>query len=452
MPLIPPEFIDEINRRLDIVELVSQYVVLKKQGRNFVGLCPFHSEDTPSFIVSPEKQIYHCFGCHAGGNGINFLMQIENLNFPEAIEKLAEKFGMEMPRQKLSPKEEARIRERKNYFEINNIARDFYQEYLWSKSGDKARDYLEKRGLTAEIVKKFALGYAPEGWDTLLKYLLKKGYNHKQIEEAGLITLKEGMNGQLKAYDRFRDRVMYPILDFKGQVVGFGGRILSDDKQQAKYLNSPETVFFHKSQNLYGLFTAGNAIRKEDEVVVMEGYMDVIAAHQFGVSNAVAALGTAFTPEHANLLRRYSNNILLAFDGDNAGVKAANKSMDILKNLNCNLRVVHFPDNKDPDEFIREKGKIGWEEYVQENALDFWGYKLQYGLEHHDINTISGKSGLVDELMPYMRSCKNRVELESFVNLLAKTLGIGADSIFTDLKKTTGRVQDINTDVSDIAP
>ena len=441
MAKIPQEFIEEIRRRLDIVELVSQYVPLKKQGRNYVGLCPFHSEDTPSFIVSPDKQICHCFGCHAGGNAINFLMKIENLTFPEAIEKLAEKFGMEVPHQKLSPKEEEHLKARKDYFAINNLAADFYQEYLWSKSGDIAREYLEKRGLTAEIVKKFSLGYAPEGWDNLLKYLLKKGYSHRQIEEAGLITLKDGMNGQVKAYDRFRDRIMYPILDYKGQVVGFGGRILTNDKQQAKYLNSPETAFFHKSHNLYGLFMAGNSIRKSDEVVIMEGYMDVIAAHQFGVDNAVAALGTAFTADHASLLRRYSNNVLLAFDGDGAGVKAANKSMDILKNLNCNLRVVHFPDDKDPDEFIRENGKLGWEEYVRENALDFWGYKLQQGLKAHDINTISGKSGLVDDLMPYMKACKNGVELESFVNLLAKTIGIGSDAIYSDLKKNNGRNQ-----------
>ena len=438
MAAIPREFIEEIRNRLDIVELVSQYVPLKKQGRNYVGLCPFHSEDTPSFIVSPDKQFCHCFGCHEGGNAITFLMKIENLTFPEAIEKLADKFGMEVPRQKLSHKEEEHLKARKDYFAINNLAADFYQEYLWSKAGNGAREYLEKRGLTAEIVKKFALGYAPDGWDNLLKYLLKKGYSHKQIEEAGLITLKDGMNGQVKAYDRFRDRVMYPILDYKGQVVGFGGRILTNDKQQAKYLNSPETAFFHKSQNLYGLFAAGNSIRRLDEVVIMEGYMDVIAAHQFGVDNAVAALGTAFTPNHASLLRRYSNNVLLAFDGDGAGVKAANKSMDILKNLNCNLRVVHFPDDKDPDEFIRENGKVGWDDYVRENALDFWGYKLQQGLKEHDINTISGKSGLVNDLMPYMRACKNNVELESFVNLLAKTLGIGADAVYSDLKKNHG--------------
>ncbi len=435
MPLIPPEFIEEINRRLDIVDLVSQYVVLKKQGRNFVGLCPFHSENTPSFIVSPEKQIYHCFGCHEGGNGINFLMKIENLSFPEAIEKLAEKFGLEVPRQKISPQEEARIRERKTYFALNQLARDFFQEYLWSKQAEQARDYLEKRGLTAEVVRKFALGYAPAGWDYLLNYLLKKGYSHRQIETAGLITLREGRDGQLKGYDRFRDRVMYPILDFRGQVVGFGGRILSNDKTQAKYLNSPETSFFHKSQNLYGLFTAGNAIRQADEAVIMEGYMDVIAAHQFGIDNAVAALGTAFTADHAKLLRRYTNRVLLAFDGDAAGVKAANKSMDILKKLDCSLRVVHFPDNQDPDEFIRAKGKIGWEEYVSENALDFWGYKLQQGLTEHDISTISGKSSLVDDLMPYLRGCQNHVELESFIHLLAKTLGIGEESIYSDLRR-----------------
>ena len=390
MALIPAEFIEEINSRLDIVELISSYVILKKQGRNYVGLCPFHSENTPSFIVSPDKGIYHCFGCHVGGNAIGFLMAIENLTFPEAVEKLADRLGLQMPRQEISPAENARIKARKDYFQIHKLAVNFYQEYLWSKAGEEARQYLAARGLTPEIVKKFSLGYAPDKWDSLLNFLQAKGYSQKQLLAAGLITLKDGLSAT-KSYDRFRNRVMFPIWDFKGQVVAFGGRIMSTEKNQAKYLNSPETEFFHKSQHLYGLYQAGNDIRQRDEVVIMEGYMDVIAAHQFGITNAVAALGTAFNSEHAKLLQRYSHNVLLAFDGDAAGVNAANKSMDVLHSLGFGLRVLHFPDGQDPDEFIRAKGIAGWEQYVNSNARDFWDYKLQQSLLKHDVTSVSGK-------------------------------------------------------------
>ncbi len=447
---IPPEFIEELNRRLDIVDLVGRYVSLKKQGRNFVGLCPFHSEDTPSFIVSPEKQIFHCFGCHKGGNAINFLMGIENLTFPEAIEKLASMQGMDMPRQEITPEEKARIAKRQNYFKLNDLARDFYQDYLWSKQGEKARAYLENRGMSPDLVKKFALGYAPDQWDSLLSFLLKKGYNHRQIEDAGLITLREGGNdGSYKGFDRFRHRVMFPILDFKGQVIAFGGRMLDNQPNQAKYLNSPETAFFHKSQNLYGLFTAGNQIRRMDEAVIMEGYMDVITGHQYGVENAIASLGTAFTKEHGTLLRRYTNRVLLAYDGDSAGVKAANKAMDILKEQGSQVRVVHFPDDLDPDDFLRKYAKPGWEALVQDKALDYWEYKLQDAMGRHDLNTVSGKGALVTELLPFIAKCKNQVERDGFIALLAKTVGVNVEAIYSDLNKqglkTGGRPQERQT-------
>ena len=434
MALIPPEFIEEIQRRLNIVDFISQYVTLKKQGRNFVGLCPFHSENTPSFIVSPEKQIFHCFGCHKGGNAINFLMSIENLTFPEAVEKIAQQLGMELPKQELSPKEQERIKQRQVYFRLQAAAQKFFEQTLWSKEGVVARGYLEKRGLTQEIVRKFGLGYATDQWEALLRHLTAQGYSQKQMAEAGLISLKE--QGQtVKGFDRFRERVMFPILDFKGQVVAFGGRILSAEKSSAKYLNSPETVYFHKSEHLYGLYLAGNAIRKQEEAILMEGYLDVIAAHQFGIENAVASLGTALTQEHGILLRRYTNRVLLAYDGDAAGVKAAHKGMDILKDQGFEVRVVHFPDDLDPDDFIRKHGKIGWDEFVQEHALDYWDYKLQAELKKHDIQTISGKGSLVNALLPYIARCKNQVERDSFIALLAKTVGVSPEAIYRDLQK-----------------
>lgn len=432
--LIPAEFLEELNRRLDVVEVVSQYVTLKKQGRNLSGLCPFHSEKTPSFSVAPAKQIYYCFGCHKGGNALNFIMEIDNLPFVEAVEKAAKMVGMEMPERESNPEEAAEQMRRKKYFQNTSKLSFYYKDQLWLPAGEDARQYLKNRGLTKEIVEKFELGFSPD-WDSAIKALLPNN-NLSEIEETGVVSRRatSAPTGKSNFFDKFHHRVIFPIHDYKGQVVAFGGRILGDG--QPKYLNSPETRYFHKSDNLYGLSLAGGDIRKLDEVILMEGYMDVITAHQFDVTNVVASLGTAFNESHAKLLRRYSTNVIIAYDGDSAGVKATNKAMDVLKDLGFNIRVVHFPDNLDPDDFLRKFGKVGWEDLVRDHAVDFWRYKLDRALDNNNISNVTGKSLLMKELMPYIKKADNGVERESFVNLIAKTIGVSPENIYGDLSKT----------------
>ncbi len=429
---IPPELIEEINQRTDILELVSQYVVLKKQGRNFVGLCPFHNEDTASFSVSPDKQIFYCFGCNKGGNAINFLMSIEGLSFPEAVEKLANKVGIEIPKQKLSASERARLELKQALYSIHTISSDFFQEALYGSAGKKALLYLNKRGVNKELAKKFCLGYALDSWDALLNHLLQKGFSHQQIEMAGL-SGRTDKGSETRFYDKFRDRIIFPIHDYRGQVIAFGGRIMGDG--QPKYLNSPETPIFHKSNNLYGIYVAGTEIRNADEAVLMEGYMDVIAAHQYGVSNAVASLGTAFTIEHGRLLKRYTTKVILAYDGDNAGINATLKGLEILNEQGFMVRILPFPSGQDPDDFLRSKGKEGWDELIRNKALGLLEYKMEHTLSKYDILTVSGKGSAVQELLPDIIRCKNQVERDTFINLLAKRLGTNANAIYADLNK-----------------
>lgn len=424
--MIPEEFVAEVTQRLDIADVVGAYVNLRKQGRNLIGLCPFHNEKTPSFSVSQEKQIFYCFGCHKGGNALKFLMAIEGLNFPEAVEKAAAMVGLEMPQEQLSPQENAAMQRRKRYFKLMAEAAAWYQQCLWQK-GAEAKAYLQGRELKAELAKSFQLGYA-DGWDGSVRYLLNKGYELTEVEEAGLASVG-GKNG---FFDKFHHRLIFPIVDYRGQVVAFGGRILSDG--QPKYLNSPETRYFHKSQNLYGLFQAAPSIRRNDEAVLMEGYMDVLTAHQFGVDNAVASLGTAFNEEHAKLLKRYATKVLLVYDGDSAGMNAADKAIDILHDNGFAVRLLTLPDGLDPDDFLKRFGKPGWDKLVQEQAADFWQYRMNKALRMHDTTAVTGKVAVMQELRPYLNSCDDAVELESVIALLGKAIGVAPETIYSELR------------------
>lgn len=431
--MIPEEFLSAVQQRLDIVDVVGSYVSLKKQGRNLTGLCPFHNEKTPSFSVSPEKQIFYCFGCHKGGNALKFLMEIEGLSFPEAVEKAAGMVGLEMPREQSTPQENAEMQRRRQYFKMMSEAASWYQQQLWSDAGRQARQYLEGRGLTAEPVQRFGLGLS-EGWDGAVKHLLGMGYELAAVEETGIVSRREGGNG---FFDKFHHRLIFPIFDYRGQVVAFGGRIMDSQSNQPKYLNSPETRFFHKSQNLYGLFQAAASIRRQDEAVLMEGYMDVIAAHQFGVDNAVASLGTAFNIEHAKLLKRYTTRVLLSYDGDSAGMNAADKVIDILHEAGFTVRLLTIPEGLDPDEFLRKYGKIAWDKLARERAADFWQYKLNKALRENDVSAVPGKVSVVNALKPYLNACDDPVELESVVNLLAKAVSVAPETIYADLRSKT---------------
>lgn len=428
--IIPDDFVAEVNRRLDIADVVGSYVTLRKQGRNLLGLCPFHNEKTPSFTVSPDKQIFYCFGCHKGGNVLKFLMEIDGITFPEAVSKAAALAGLEMPQEQLSPQDNAAMQRRRQYFKIVMAAAEWYQRQLWQKGSNDAKAYLQQRGLKPEIARQFMLGFA-DSWDGAARQLLQNGYKLADIEDAGLLS-QGGKNG---FFDKFHHRLIFPIIDYRGQVVAFGGRIMGEG--QPKYLNSPETKYFHKSQNLYGLFQAAAAIRREDEAVLMEGYMDVLTAHQFGVSNAVASLGTAFNIEHTRLLKRYTTRVLLVYDGDAAGLNAADKAIDILHENGFAARLLVLPDDMDPDDFLKKYGKPGWDKLTAERAVDFWQYRLNKALQTQKTGAISGKVAVMQELKPYLNNCEDAVELESVINLLSKAIGVAPETIYSELRPKT---------------
>lgn len=428
MARIPEEFVAEVNARLDIAEVVGAYVSLKKQGRNLLGLCPFHNEKTPSFSVSPGKQIYYCFGCHKGGNALRFLMEIEGLTFPEAVEKAAGMVGLNMPQENISPEETAEMQQRRRYFKMMAEAAEYYRRELWGENGREARGYLQRRGIPAELAAKFGLGLCA-GWDGAVKHLLNHGWQFAEVEAGGLASRREKGDG---FFDKFHHRLIFPIFDYRGQAVAFGGRIMGDG--QPKYLNSPETRYFHKSQNLYGLFQAAAAIRRADEAVLMEGYMDVLAAHQFGVDNAVASLGTAFNVEHARLLRRYTTRVLLVYDGDSAGQNAADRAIEILHEEGFEVRLLTLPGGMDPDEFLRKYGKVEWDKLADNEAADFWRYKLNKALAANDTATVAGKVAVVKELKPLLNACDDAVELEGVISQLSRAIGIAAETIYAELR------------------
>ena len=426
---ISQETIDEIMTRIDIVELISSYINLTRRGKNHVALCPFHSEDTPSFSVSPDKQIFYCFGCQKGGNAVDFIMEMETLTYPEALRKLAEKTGVKVP-ENASPSQIAAQSQRQTMLRLHELATAYYQANL-AVPHNPAWVYLQQRGISGEMALKFKLGYAlPDQWQALYGHLQQQGYSGELMEKAGLVG-KSDKTGRY--YDKFHGRLIFPIADYRGQVVAFGGRVLDD--AQPKYLNSPQTPIYNKSVNLFGLPQAAPAIRQSDSAVIMEGYLDVISAHQHGVNNAIASLGTAFTVEHGRLLRRYTERVLLAYDGDKAGAAAALRGLEILRAQGLKVRVLVLPPGQDPDDFLRSQTKVGWDKLVAKSALDVLDYLLMLALAKHDINSAAGKGDIVRELVPALAKTKSLVERESFIAKLARQLAVSPASIFAELKK-----------------
>ncbi len=431
---IPPAIIEEILERTDLVELIGEYVLLKKKGRNFWGLCPFHNEDTPSFSVTQEKQFYYCFGCHAKGNAIGFLMEMEHLSFTEAVEKLAQRVHIEIEKQAVDPAVERAQQEKQAIYRLNEIAAFFFQQQLSAADAAPARTYLSRRGVAEEMIEKFRLGYAPDHWNDLLDFLTQRGFQPDLMVKAGLVRKSDKAAGRY--YDNFRGRIMFPIHDYKGNIVAFGGRVLGDGTP--KYLNTGDTPVFNKSRTLYGLWFAGQEIRRRDQVVLMEGYMDVIAAHQYGVTNAIATLGTALTPGHGNLLKRYTTNALLAYDGDNAGANANLRGVDILREQGFQIKVLPMPEGLDPDDFLRRQGRSGWEDLVAEKTLGLLEYKMEQAFASQDSSTIDGKGAIVRSLLPEVLRQKNQVERDMFLHLLAQRLGVSEASLYADLRKLSG--------------
>ena len=363
MPYYSDDIIEEVRSRNDIVDVISQYVRLSKKGSTYFGLCPFHNEKTGSFSVSPNKQMYYCFGCGAGGNVFTFLMEYENFTFGEAMEALADRAGVELPKQEYTSAQRQEADKRARLLEINKEAAKYFYMLLRGERGARALSYFRKRELSDETMQKFGLGYSDQYSDDLYRYLRKKGYEDDILKESGLVSIDERRGG----YDKFWNRAMFPIMDVHNKVIGFGGRVMGDG--EPKYLNSPETKIFDKSRNLYGLNFARST--KKPQLLLCEGYMDVIALHQAGFDNAVASLGTALTSGHANLLKRYTKNVYLTYDSDGAGVKAALRAIPILKEVGITTKVINMKPYKDPDEFIKNLGSEAFSERIRQAENSF---------------------------------------------------------------------------------
>ena len=358
----PEEVVEEVRTRNDIVDVISGYVKLQKKGSNYFGLCPFHNEKSPSFSVSPQKQMYYCFGCGAGGNVITFVMEYENYTFPEALKVLADRAGVKLPEVEYSKEERAKADKRSTLLEINKLAANYFYYQLQKPQGKIGYDYFKNRGLTDDTVRRFGLGFANKTSNDLYQYLRSKGYGDDILKDSGLVTMEER-----GTYDKFWNRVMFPILDVNNRVIGFGGRVMGDGTP--KYLNSPETMIFDKSRNLYGLNYARTS--REKYMLACEGYMDVIAMHQAGFTNAVASLGTAFTTQHATLLKRYTDTVVLTYDSDGAGVKAALRAIPILKEVGISTKVLNLKPYKDPDEFMKNLGADAFKERIAQAQNSF---------------------------------------------------------------------------------
>ncbi len=426
--LIPQSFIDDLLNRSDIVEVVGSRIQLKKTGKNYSALCPFHKEKTPSFSVSPDKQFYYCFGCGAGGNALGFVMDHDQLDFPQAVEELAKRAGMEVPREDSGRKHKPRQPVDSPLYPLLAAAADYYRQALKSHPTRKAAvEYLKGRGLSGVIARDFGLGFAPPGWDNLMKHLGGDALQQKALIDAGLL-IENAENG--KRYDRFRDRVMFPIRDSRGRVIAFGGRVLGDDKP--KYLNSPETPVFHKGQELYGLYEARQANRDLDEIMVVEGYMDVIALAQQGLRNAVATLGTATSEEHLKRLFRIVPSVLFCFDGDAAGRKAAWRALEAtLPNLQdgCRARFLFLPDGEDPDTLVRAEGTDAFRARIQQHSQPLADYFFQQLSEEADPRSLEGKAHLATLAAPLIEKIPGNNLRALMRQRLAEITGLNGEAL-----------------------
>lgn len=421
---IPEKTIDQIQEKTDIVELISKYVPLKKTGRNYKAPCPFHNEKTPSFIVSPDKQIYHCFGCGAGGNAFSFLMRIENLQFPEAVEVLAEKAGIVVPKSASARQNEDPLAAK--IYAINEAACQFFQDCLTNKN--TAREYLVSRGVQDATVKKFRIGYAPDGWEGLLTFLRKKNIEPSMIEKAGLAIA----NDKGGHYDRFRNRIIFPIIDLKGRVLGFGARVL--DASLPKYINSPETPVYSKGRNLYGLNFSKDAIRAKNYALIVEGYLDFLIPYQAGAENIIATLGTALTTDQIKLLKRVARTVIMVYDPDEAGEAASLRNLDLFISEDVNVYIAELPKGFDPDNFIRKNGAEEFNSLIK-SSKNLFEYKLDKLLKRFDMRTANGKAGIVGEMLPTISRINNAVTRSELVKKLAERLSIDIEAVKEEMKK-----------------
>jgi DNA primase len=436
MPWLPEDWIDEVISRNDIIDVVSEYLILKPRGSGYFGLCPFHNEKTASFHVSPERQTYHCFGCHEGGNVVSFIMSMERMEFIDAMKHLAERVSMPLPEASDQEHYQRERDKKQQIFEINRECARYYHQMLMKPEGKEALSYLHSRGLDMRTIRSFGLGFAPDGWDSARIHLKNMGFTDKQLIDAGIV-LENTDKGSI--YDRFRNRIMFPIMNTRGMVLGFGGRVMDDS--QPKYLNSSDSLVFNKGYNLFGLNLAAK-VRPLEFLIIAEGYMDVISLHQYGFPQAVASLGTALTPGQAKLMRRYASEIYIAYDGDEAGQKAAMRSLDILREAGCKVQVMQFPNNLDPDDVLKQYGPEYFKKLMG-NSLSRLSYKRSKLMEKYDLDTIDGKAAYLTAAAKMLAKEENSLEVEVHVNELASLLGVRPRAILDQIarEKAAGKLQ-----------
>ncbi|MEI7885679.1 MAG: DNA primase [Clostridia bacterium] len=420
------DFIDKVMAATDIVEIIGSKVVIQEKGRSFIGRCPFHNEKTPSFHVSKEKQVYHCFGCGASGNALSFLRSYENMPFTDAIEYLAGLANIPVPEKTKAPDMQAEMKDR--LFAINEVAMRYYYNYLNTEEGKKALYYLIQRKITPEIKREFLFGYAPYDQGELLESLQSLAFTLQEILDSGIFLRKDG--GELVA--RFRNRLMFPIQDYKARVIGFGARALTE--RGPKYLNSSESIIFQKKANLYNWHRAIGEARRTGRIFLMEGYMDVISVYQSGQKNVVASLGTSFTEEQAQFMTKYCKEALLVFDGDKAGIDATMRAIQILEQQQLSLKIVELPDAKDPDEYIKKNGFKAWEMQVAK-AISAFEFKLKRACGRHDKSSVEGKLKIVEEILPELNKIRNEIEKHEYIKYLANELQIDESAVLFELQK-----------------
>lgn len=427
------EDIDNLINQLKIEEVVGEVVELKKSGANYKGLCPFHQDTTPSFSVSPSKNICKCFSCGAGGNPVKFYSEYYKISFEEAAEQLAKKYNIPLRSYKINDKQE---KENDKYYRIMNIAHQFFQDKIFENEGRNAMEYLSGRGVNPKFIRENELGYAPNSWNDLYDYLIAKGFEKEDIISLGLA--KEGEKG---IYDAFRNRIMFPIYSPQGSIIAFGGRTLETSKEIPKYINSPDTPIFKKGKNLYGIKDKGNILRKKNYSLLMEGYMDVLSAHLYGFDVALASLGTAFTLEQGQLLKRYTNNVILSLDMDKAGQTATEKTAFILKNLGFNIRVLKFQNAKDPDEFLKKYGK---EEFLKavKNSLEIFDFLYDFYSKEYDLSNIMSKQKFIERFKDFFQNVESNLEKTLYLDKLSKAVNI-EKSILQDMLITNNKYREM---------
>ncbi|MFS8640244.1 MAG: DNA primase [Symbiobacteriaceae bacterium] len=434
MHRLDEHIVEEIRARVDIVEVIADYVPLRRAGKNFIGLCPFHQERTPSFTVSPDKQLFYCFGCQTGGDVFTFLMKREGWSFPEAVAELARRAGVVLPERPASPEERRQRDERERLLRVLEWAAAFYRHVLQSPAGEPARAYLASRGVDAVTAERFGLGYAPNRWDALLQAMGRHGIPPALLEQAGLVQRRAGGQGY---YDRFRNRVMFPIRDPRGRVVGFGGRALGDD--EPKYLNSPETAVFNKRRLWFGLDLARVRLRETGVAVVVEGYMDAIAIDRAGIGYAaVASLGTSLSEEQVDLLARYASTVVIAYDGDAAGQRATLRGLELFALANVEVRVAEFPPGRDPDDVLQAEGPEALRRYI-EGAVPLVEFQFRRVLREHDTTSVRGRAAAVAELAPWLARVRSEVERAEYLRRYAAALGVDEATFWREVRRVRRR-------------